>query len=599
VTFPECGIWSIWWQARLLLVDVTETETSSSAPRNIDLTDPLLKRFQVLIPAHLKMARRRTGELRAALQQLRAIQSMPRDVVESRYWDLHRVIAAARAMQQILSTTLEGLDEDAEACSELMALQQALGATTIEKSKIDHLIQANQRKEGLKAFQQSIAAMIESGEAASWIKHVSVQDLESTGGEVNRLYQLLVEGKKANSLSLDSATLGNASNRADIFSKKQCDTLLQRSSEVQALMLAETDRMVKETQEQEAAEKARRELEKRAQLIPRGSKLSMESSSMCVSHRSHQPSSIVALVQIHSLQNKAELNGSVGIYMGLGSGDRHVVKLYGGDKEVSLLKKNFELWNGSPYDVCKDCPSSNPVPLSSDSAPTSTWQCVECSFLHEGYLAKATICDLCDTPRGPLLGLLAVTTTINQDQTQSVASPQHPTSSAATVSSSALEKSHPKLSKIASQGPRKGTVWIRKAGVAKLIGPGGKNIRHLMAQSGAHNMSADKKDTSRKGKVPVHLVGSPEAIEKCCKMIEDFLGPKCPHEPPPTGLMNMSSVKQSLPVSSSPTAPAPSKPMFSRAPGPQPSVSEQLTPQRRLSMFFADTERVSEVHGLD
>lgn len=273
VKFPEHGVWGVWWRAQMVIDGVGHL-TTTSTERHVDMTDPVLKRFQTLRPAHIAMARRRTGELLAVLQQLRANQVMARDVVESRYWDLHKVIASARGIHQALSTTLEALGLDAEACPELMALREALGASVVERANLDDMMRVNQRKESLKAFKQSIAAMIESGEAASWIQHVSSQDLANTGGEVNRLYQLLVEGKKANSLLLDSATLKNSSERTDMFSKKQCETLLKRSSEVEALMVAETDRMVKETQDRQATEKARREMEKRAQSMPaRGSKL--------------------------------------------------------------------------------------------------------------------------------------------------------------------------------------------------------------------------------------------------------------------------------------------------------------------------------------
>jgi hypothetical protein len=65
--------------------------------------------------------------------------------------------------------------------------------------------------------------MIENGLMADWIATVTSEDIAMQygyGGDVNRLYQLLVEGKhaKKNSLLLDDAVLKAAAERTDLFS---------------------------------------------------------------------------------------------------------------------------------------------------------------------------------------------------------------------------------------------------------------------------------------------------------------------------------------------------------------------------------------------
>jgi hypothetical protein len=96
------------------------------------------------------------------------------------------------------------LGESEESCPELPPLGAILGQAIIEKSKQDDAITAHQKKDSLKGFKQSIAAMTERGEAAEWTLTVNSEEL------LNRPYQLLVEGKKANSILLDATALGNA-----------------------------------------------------------------------------------------------------------------------------------------------------------------------------------------------------------------------------------------------------------------------------------------------------------------------------------------------------------------------------------------------------
>jgi hypothetical protein len=67
---------------------------------------------------------------------------------------------------------------------------------------------------------------LKNGEIATWLDSVQENDLNSLGGDSNRLYQLLVEAKTC---PLNAAAIETASTRADLFSKKQIKTLLSLS----------------------------------------------------------------------------------------------------------------------------------------------------------------------------------------------------------------------------------------------------------------------------------------------------------------------------------------------------------------------------------
>jgi hypothetical protein len=414
VTLPHHDIWAVHWYACLKIEgNWFSQETKKSSSRQIDMTHPEVRRLRAQKPALLGLARTQTAQLRSLIHQLLTQQSSNRHEIENRYWELHRVISLARTTQQRLLTALRVLGQNEESCSELAPLGAMLGQAILEKSNLDDVITAHQKKDSLKGFKQSIAAMIERGEAAEWMLAVNNEELVNHGGEPNRLYQLLVEGKKTNSILLDATALGNAAGRSDLFSTKQCEVLAIRRDEVAAQMIAETDRLVKEAEEQEAAEKARREMEKRGQLMARGT-----------------------VVKLHDLKSKPDLNRSLGVYMGLGQGDRYIVRLYGDDKEVSLLATNFEKYDGSnefpfeapaskepivsinnpirntttqpikvtnfeKYDKSNESPFEAPAPkepivsINNPIRNTTTqpvkvneiWVCTKCSLQHEGPLA--------------------------------------------------------------------------------------------------------------------------------------------------------------------------------------------------------------------
>jgi hypothetical protein len=489
VSFDDWGIYEVSWCADLG-VDGKVVQTSHSVETEIDCAHPLYLQRLRDQPALLELARQRTGELASKLQHLKGHETHNRQQLEERYWALHRSAAFARDTAQRLATNLQFFDQDLDSCHIFTTLRDALNEAVTVKSELDAEISKNQKKDSLRAFKKSLAAMIEAGEAAEWIRTVSKDDIDNHGGEVNRLYQLLIEGKKANSLLLDAATLQNAAERTDLFSKKQCEVLSQRSSEIEALRVAETERLVQEAAEKGAAEKARKELEKQLAIVnlERGTP-----------------------VMIKGLTNKPELNGSVGVYMGLGPNQRYIVRLWGSDgKEISLKQENFAEYKGPK--------------LASVPRGTAAWQCRACTFFHEGLKSSATHCEMCGIPKGetsrpPTKKSAAAVATNRQPARPTTAPPG--TSKKPAPAHSPARPTTTTASKKPAPGHNEAKVFVRKANVKSLIGKKGCNIKKISFDSGAR-LYVDDKQVDKDGRCVVTLSGSAEAVRRARVMVETF-----------------------------------------------------------------------------
>lgn len=103
-------------------------------------------------------------------------------------------------------------------------------------------------------------------DGAVWVRTVKRQDLESLGGDTNRLYQLLVDGKGAAVISLDQAiaVLNAASKRCDLFSAKQCEVIAKHKEELEGESLSKANEATEKAKllaEQAEEEKKRKNLE--------------------------------------------------------------------------------------------------------------------------------------------------------------------------------------------------------------------------------------------------------------------------------------------------------------------------------------------------
>eukprot|EP00977_Amphora_coffeiformis_P000341 scaffold96_cov172-Amphora_coffeaeformis.AAC.5 len=208
----------------------------------------------------LDAKRRQRGNLRAEMNHRR---SHPKDAshddLERAFWRFHRCVTRGRTALLNLSTFLEMMGEDPSTCEDLVCLQGCQEEAIIEKTKLDDILFSKQKRGSLKAFKRSMAIAIEEGKAPTWISEVTKEgkaptwisevtkgDILNHGGEDNRLYQLLMEGKTACSLMVDARTLEKASQRADLFSETQRSNLLKQSKEIEDRTDQELQRLVEE-----------------------------------------------------------------------------------------------------------------------------------------------------------------------------------------------------------------------------------------------------------------------------------------------------------------------------------------------------------------
>ena len=360
VSIPENGVWDISWRAYVGMNGGSrENIELSSTQARVDLRSNEQRQLGNCKHALEMLAHRRSSEIQSALRNHKLVISCHknRQQIEEEYAALHPVLSKGRDVQQKLYKLLKSAGE--ASCPALLSLEEALVAAEQIKSELEQAVRSYGKRDARKHFQRYVANLLERGEAEYWILNVTEEELANLGGDANRLYQWLIEGKKANSLVFNETALEAAQMRSDLFTSKQCETLQARRDAVEALYKAEFDHALIEAERKEADELKRRKLEFLANSIdfPRGTK-----------------------VRLHGLQARPELNGSIGTYMGLGQGDRFVVRLDLDGKEIAVKLENFSKWKfGEVY--------------------ARTWSCKTCTFLHDGELAHAMKCNVCDTPK--------------------------------------------------------------------------------------------------------------------------------------------------------------------------------------------------------
>eukprot|EP00978_Attheya_sp_CCMP212_P039703 scaffold208923_cov51-Attheya_sp.AAC.2 len=344
----EHAMWDIKWYIRIDPGDERRIyDTPASEEATIDLrSEKQLRALKQMDMLH-EWAKQRVHEIKA---KLRNSTSLGRQETETRYWDLHRVISKGRSLETRLRAALDSVGDTST--TELVPLHDILEEATVEKAKLEELFEGYVKKDARKNFKAKVAEILEKGVAANWLESVSNDELIKMGAEANRLYQLLIEGKKANSLVLDGETLLAASKRSDLFSAKQCEVLLKRGEEVEKEFEEKASRAVEEARKVEEAEKERLEMEAMADLMPRGT-----------------------LVRMHGLESQIHLNGKLATFMGVGQNKRYIIRIFDG-KDISLKQSNFSEWDESHFGNADDTNEEDKPPKhvgpSSDSLGRTT-----------------------------------------------------------------------------------------------------------------------------------------------------------------------------------------------------------------------------------
>jgi len=526
VTLPDWGIWQLYWVAMLENGEGI-VPTPQSSRREIDCEHPNAKQARAKLPGFLLHAKKLRGRLLAASKEFRSsstsIQSQQQEL-EKYYWNLHHLISKSRFIANEMWRAFEeigyGRDEALEKNKELEELFSCIDACCMRKAELDDQMQHNQKKLSLKSFKHSVASLVEEGTLTDWIGTIQEQDIINTGGEVNRLYQLLTEGKKANSLLLDSTTLMKASERSDLFSAKQCQFLKERSGEIEAKMVEETRRLLKDQAELELQERKLQEMKTRAQIMP-----------------------LRTTVVLYNLVKRSDLNGATGIYMGLGEGERYIVRVNGID--MALLSSNFKEWKD-------DSPQATGVAHRGPSLASASWSCSICTLVHDGKDAILDECACCGHARNSYVPRAAA---IGREQHQTAPPTQKPTAVSgpagswkeraqhqplATQSQKPASTNGPvasakrpvqKVAKEPSLGTKipseqtqliKAVAWIQPDVVPAFIGRKGSNVKEMAAKSGAR-MYVDRKTSNEQGCYAVQLEGKQVDIDRALMCIRDFL----------------------------------------------------------------------------
>jgi hypothetical protein len=372
VVVLQSRVWDICWRFVISIDDITNKTTPRSEEARVDLMSAKQRHHLETLHKFEELARKRTLGIRSVLIKLSG-SCAGQGATTNTYSTLQAVVLRGQHTAYLLGKwrNLCGDGSPQSLSSQRLAdLEQTLLDTEPYKEKFDKILAVHERKKGVKQFKAKLHDVLESGLGSPWISRIGKDDFTELKGDANRLYQLLIEGKQTHSIELvDTAALDAAVTRTDLFTAKQIETLEKRRDEVEEHATQAAALAMKEAKERVAAEQERRDMEKRGRFMEQGS-----------------------AVVLQGLKTQQQLNGSLATYMRLGQGDRYVVRLYVDSREVSLQKENFRKWDGGLGGLNLN---------HSSSGQQRCWQCVACTYLHEGSLATTDKCTICQTPRDP------------------------------------------------------------------------------------------------------------------------------------------------------------------------------------------------------
>jgi len=649
---PVSGIWHVSWFATLF-INGQKICTPHSHEARVDLTSEEQRRRRAAIHSTDELAKQRAGDVQFMLRKLRGPRPDHLEI-ERRCDLLHEVVARGRSTLNRLLDLLRADGASESTVTGLVPLREALELAGPAKETLEAQFELSSKKDSLKSFkvssvcdgvvvmvsvrnslysilpQHHVAGLLESGEAATWLRTVEDDDLVSLGGETNRLYQLFVEGKVAHHLELDAATLEAAVGRTDLFTPKQCEALEARKVEIEAHVEQEAERALAKAKEQRAKEakeaaelaqmrkkqaeeetekqllEARFEAERQAQLAAIRESEEM-ARGMVVGHPAH------SLVEIQGLKTiaGATLNGTLGTVMHK-KGDRYVVECQNDGKLRSFLPASL-------HNLGVTAPGySNP-------ANTSNWNCDVCTFLHEGDRIHATACDMCNTPRGnkspgtysatametapvpPLPAVVPMQVVAAKPKAASRPIPEHKATKPDTSSQKCFHgaacryirnghneckfyHSPEEIEEAVAKHKGGHTLYIPDVAVGWVIGKHGAHMKVVQQKSRAKVSIDQKRMYPNKTRI-VRMSGSQQSIDTAIRIIKDLVeqyddGNGTTYivtETVPTSPVAKKSPKANgvaAPVARKPTTTtSPPQPIQQTAPPPQPIQQPALRPQ--------------------
>ena len=264
------GNWEVFWCATLDTTGTDPLNPQNASDAEVTTRPSAISAFYVADQVKLKHAQDMAlaehqckvvrGELSNTLHKLRTNQVDSASMrTPERFGHYHQVLVRARKRCHNLGQLMEITGKESAVYYDLTHLLTESRQVFAElEEKADAAKKRKATKDATKLFKAYIAHQLESDDPVSWMKEVTAAQLYRQGGDVNRLYQLFIEGKGKYTLLVDSEMYKSASLREDIFSTKQCKDLAKRGDEV-------AEQEAKEQEEAAAAEERRKAEEERRQ----------------------------------------------------------------------------------------------------------------------------------------------------------------------------------------------------------------------------------------------------------------------------------------------------------------------------------------------
>ena len=540
------GNWDVFWYAELDTVGTDPLNPLNATQNEVIATRPSAKVFfEVEDYSHHELlqgfdraenyCKVVKAELSNILHKLRTNQTGSASMrTPERYGYYHQVLVRARKKHSGLHELMLKTGRQSSVYNDLTKLLSECRHVFAELEKVaDTAKKRQEKKDDVKRFKSYIATVLEAEDPATWMNEVTSEKLCREGGDVNRLYQLFIEGKGKfvpgqTPLIFDSVMYKEASLREDLFSSRQRKDLSVKGDEVAAIEAKEEEEAAAAEEKRKSEKEEREMLKKEADLCDKRA---------IVGHNA----------TIHGLTSeigKSLNNQMARIISFVADKDRFEVGLYNSDERKLLLKKeNLNLYYGL-------------VPKAKQ-------------HLHRQSLDKNIVEEARQPPSSTLSNKISPDDDGSRAACSTCTSPklQDPEQGQLKGENLTEEKVHvelPHKQKVAASNTLehdRRTIFIRSSLSKKITGKRGRKKRELIKTSGVEDIHVEPSGIGNQ--VPVHLIGSIEANLKAIALIHETIGAANVSEsfdklPPPTTPLLSPTSADSLPLEvTAPISPAP------------------------------------------
>lgn len=515
------------------------------------------------------------GELSNTLHKLRTNQVDSASMnTSARFGFYHQVLVRARKRNANLLRLMKITGKSSTVYDDLCALLAESRQEFAElERKSDAAKKRKEKKDDNKRFKAFVASILESDEPCSWMMGVTEAELYREGGDINRIYQLFIEGKGKYTLLIDSEMYKEAALRKDVFSPKQCQELAVRGEEV-AIQEA------KEEEEARAAEERRKKEEEERAMAQKEAELNAKWSMVGQNATVHG---------LASDKGKALNHQMAKIIYYVVDRDRFEVQPYNSEEKVYLKKENLIVYYGHvPKSKKQQASPKRKNKTQTPRAPLAqkegrAWNCNTCTFENDD---ASTECSICTNPRMKPKREHHFPTVEVKDEKKEELVPEKPKK----MTPVTPKKTVVELRPVVKDSQVKKTIYVQSSHTKKLTGKKGRKKKDLLCRSGAADISIQS-SASVGNQVPVLLTGNKDAVWKAIALIQETIGmenvaEKITKSPPPqpaapvapTPVVSPSAAKKT-------TAPAPVVPAPVAPPAPAGNKSPTLNLQQTNAGF--------------